>query len=109
MSTKRNITSVAALAPAVEENPMGNAGRVTGASIKSYPIAVNRKPVEVGEPLITGLEIKESAINEGVAIELDFQLAKVDADGKQPIVGDSDMVDVLEFKTFFATAGDDNS
>ena len=74
-----------------------------------FPISVNRKPVEVGQPLITGLEIKESAVKQGVAIELDFQLAMVDADGKQPIVGDSDMVDVLEFKTFFATAGDDNS
>ena len=74
-----------------------------------FPISVNRKPVEVGEPLITGLEIKESAIKQGVAIELDFRLAKVDVDGKHRIVGGSEKVDVLEFKTFFATAGDDNS
>ena len=74
-----------------------------------FPISVNRKPVEVGEPLITGIEIKETAIKQGVAIELDFQLAKVDADGKHRIVGDSDKVDVLEFKAFFATAGDDNA
>ena len=76
---------------------------------KLFPISVNRKPVEVGEPLITGLEIKEVSIKQGVAIELDFQLAKLGADGKHRIVGDSDKVDVREFKTFFATAGDDNS
>ena len=74
-----------------------------------FPISVNRKPVEVGEPLITGLEIKETSIEQGVAIDLDFQLAKLDADGKHRIVGDSDKVDVREYKTFFATAGDDNS
>ena len=76
---------------------------------KLFPISVNRKPVEVGEPVITGLEIKETAIQQGVAIDLEFQLAKLDADGKHRIVGDSDKVDVREYKTFFATAGDDNS
>ena len=76
---------------------------------KLFPISVNRKPVDVGEPLITGLEIKETAIDQGVAIDLDFQLTKLDADGKHRIVGDSDKVDVRECKTFFATAGDDNS
>ena len=75
----------------------------------AFPISVNRKPVEVEEQLPTGLEIKEASIAQGVAIELDFQLAKVEPDGKQQIVGDADKVDVLDFKTFFATAGDDNS
>lgn len=74
-----------------------------------FPISVNRKPVEVGESPITGIEIKETAIKQGVAIELDFQLAKLDADGKHRIVGDSEKVNVREFKYFFATAGDDNS
>ena len=74
-----------------------------------YPIRVNRKPVGVDDALPTGLEIKEAAIAQGVAIELDFQLARVELDGKHRIVGDSDKVDVLEFKTFFATAADDNS
>ena len=76
---------------------------------EKFPIQVNRKPVDVDESLITGLEIKEAAIEQGVSIELDFQLAKVDPDGKHEIVGDSDKVDVSEFKTFFATRGDDNS
>ena len=74
-----------------------------------YEISVNNKPVEVEEPLVTGLEIKEAAIKQGVAIKRDFKLAAVQADGKQQIFGDSDKVDVLQFKTFVATAGDDNS
>ena len=74
-----------------------------------FPVSVNHKPVEVKAQLSTGREIKEAAIEQGVAIKLDFQLAKVGLDGKQQIVGDADKVDVLEFKTFFATAGDDNS
>ena len=76
---------------------------------KPFLISVNNKPVGVNEPLMTGIEIKEASIKQGVAIELDFQLAVVEADGKQRIIGDSDKVDVGEFKTFYATAGDDNS
>ena len=75
----------------------------------AFSISVNHKPVELKMHWPTGLEIKEAAIEQGVAIKLDFQLAKVGLDGKQQIVGDADEVDVLEFKTFFATAGDDNS
>ena len=76
---------------------------------KPFEISVNNKPVQLDEPFVTGLEIKEASIRQGVSIELDFQLAKVADDGKQPLVGDSDKVDVREFKTFVATAGDDNS
>lgn len=76
---------------------------------KAFLISVNNKPVEVENPLITGLEIKEASLKQGVAIKLDFQLAAVEADGKQRIVGNYDKVDVREFKTFFATASDDNS
>ena len=76
---------------------------------KPFEIAVNRKPVEVEGPVVTGLEIKEAAIEQGLPIELDFELALVEAGGKERIVGNSDKVDVTEFKTFFATASDDNS
>ena len=75
----------------------------------AFLISVNRKPVEVDGPLTTGLEIKKAAIAQGVAIQAEFKLAKVGADGKQHIVGDEEKVDVREFKTFFATDGDDNS
>ncbi|MXV79724.1 MAG: hypothetical protein F4X58_06545 [Chloroflexi bacterium] len=81
----------------------------TTSVIAVFSISVNNKPVELKAQLPSGLEIKEAAIEQGVAIKLDFQLARVDLDGKQQIVGNTDKVDVLEFKTFFATAGDDNS
>ena len=76
---------------------------------KPFQISVNNKPVAVEEPLVTGLEIKEAAIAQGVLIDRDFQLAAVQTDGKHRIIGDSEKVDVQEFKTFVATAGDDNS
>ena len=76
---------------------------------RPFAVSVNRKPVEVNGPLPTGLEIKSAAVDQGVAIKVDFKLAKVGADGKQLIVGDEEKVDVREFKTFFATDGDDNS
>ena len=76
---------------------------------KPFEISVNRKPVAVDEPIVTGLQIKESAIAQGVVIGLDFQLALVEADGKHRIIGDGDKVDVREAKDFFATASDDNS
>ena len=78
-------------------------------SAKLFEISVNRKPVKVEGPVVTGLEIKEASIKQGLPIELDFQLALVEAGGKERIVGNSDKVDVREFKTFFATASDDNS
>lgn len=76
---------------------------------KPFEITVNRKPVEVGEALVTGLEIKLAAIKQGVAIQTNFQLAWVNANGKHQITGDTEKVDVREYKTFFATDGDDNS
>ena len=76
---------------------------------QKFQIEVNRKPVDVEGPLTTGLAIKEAAIEQGVSIGMDFQLAKVDPDGKHIIVGNSDKVDVSDFKIFFATRGDDNS
>ena len=76
---------------------------------KPWEISVNRKPVAVDEPIVTGFQIKEAAIAQGVVIGLDFQLAVVDADGKHRIIGDADKVDVREDKSFFATATDDNA
>ena len=74
-----------------------------------FEISVNRKPVFVIGPLTTGREIKVDAVDRGVAIDLDFQLAKVTHEGVHEIVGDDDKVDVTEYKTFVATAPDDNS
>lgn len=76
---------------------------------KPFEISVNRKPVEIEGPIVTGLEIKEVSIQQGLPIDVSFQLALVEPDGKERIIGNSDKVDVRESKTFFATADDDNS
>ena len=76
---------------------------------QTFEVEVNRKPVKVDGPFATGLDIKKAAVEQGVAIKLDFLLAEVGADGKQQIIGNSDVVDLRESKTFFATDGDDNS
>lgn len=72
-------------------------------------IAVNNKPVKVPGPRVTGLEIKQAAITQGVVIELDFQLAEIKKHGEHQILGDDDVVTVNKNSKFVATAADDNS
>ena len=72
-------------------------------------ITLNRKEVKVDGRKVSGLEIKEAAIEQGVAIELDFKLAEETSEGKQKIISDADIVEVTDKSVFFATAGDDNS
>ena len=72
-------------------------------------IAVNNKPVTVEGPRITGLQIKEAAVNQGVQIGLDFQLTEVHKDRTRKIIGDTDTVTVHPGSTVVAAAGDDNS
>ena len=72
-------------------------------------ITVNRKQIKVDGPKVSGLEIKEAAIEQGLAIGLAFTLTEETSDGKEKIIGDADIVEVTEKSVFFATAGDDNS
>ena len=76
---------------------------------KPFEISVNNKPVHVEEPIVTGLEIKQAAVDQGVSIDINFRLVQVEADGKRPPINNSDKVDLREFKTFIATAPDDNA
>jgi hypothetical protein len=74
-----------------------------------FDITVNNQPVKIAGPKTTGLEIKEAAIDQGVQIELDFQLAEIRQNGEREIVGDGDTVSLHENSKFVATAPDDNS
>ena len=58
---------------------------------------------------VTGLEIKQAAIAQGVPIQLDFQLAEIRPNGEHQIIGDGDVVTVTRHSKFVATAADDNS
>ena len=39
---------------------------------KPFEISVNKKPVYVEEPIVTGLEIKQAAVDQGVSIDHDL-------------------------------------
>ncbi|WP_422935809.1 multiubiquitin domain-containing protein [Sinomonas sp. P47F7] len=75
---------------------------------KSFNIIVNNNQVPVTNHSLTGLQIKQAAINAGVQIEIGFQLAEI-KNKKRKIIGDNDTVGVSEGSQFVATAGDDNS
>jgi hypothetical protein len=60
-------------------------------------------------PKVTGLQIKEAAIAQGVQIGLDFQLSEELANGRTRIVGDTEPITVNKNSRFDAVAGDDNS
>jgi hypothetical protein len=71
-------------------------------------VKVNNKPVTVTGPRLTGLEIKEAAVSQGVDIEVDFQLAEVTEKGRV-IIGNAELITVNKHSRFIATAPDDNS
>ena len=71
-------------------------------------VTVNNQPVELPRREVTGLEIKQAAIRQGVEIELNFALSVKRGDRYQP-VGDDEPVRPHEGEKFLAVAPDDNS
>lgn len=76
--------------------------------IHPVTITVNRHPVRFQDRRATGLEIKTTAIAQGVNIRPDFALFRVEGSHQHP-VGDSDEVTLHEHEQFLAVAPDDNS
>lgn len=76
---------------------------------RTVTVTVNNKPVKVKGHRVTGLEIKEAAIAQGVQIDTGFQLSEELPSGETRIVGDTDPVTVNKHSVFTAVAGDDNS
>ena len=72
-------------------------------------ITVNEAPVDILGPQVTGLQIKEAAISQGVPIELTFVLSEELPHHRTRIVGDADVVTVNPTSRFLAIANDDNS
>jgi hypothetical protein len=81
----------------------------TNHATRTVEISVNRRHVTVTGPRQTGLGIKQAAIDQGVPIELAFQLSEQLGPHQTRIVGDDDDVTVHKGSVFFAVAGDDNS
>lgn len=72
-------------------------------------ISVNGKAFPIRRGVKTGLEIKQAAINAGVAIQLDFVLSLEVGPGQTRIIGDRDRVRVKSGQQYLAIADDDNS
>ncbi len=76
---------------------------------KTIIITVNERPVTFTEHKVTGLEIKQAAIKQGVAIQEDFVLFEVKCDSPLKQIGDCETITLHEGQKFRATAPDDNS
>lgn len=73
-------------------------------------VRVNRKPVTLESHRVTGLQIKQAAIAQGVQIEEDFLLTLEAFEG-QPArtIGDNEVITVTNHSVFTANDGDDDS
>lgn len=73
-------------------------------------VQFNDEPVrfERGAEL-TGLEVKQTAIAQGVDIKIDYALSVLHHGGHGHQVGDTDTVKITEHIEFSAIPGDDNS
>lgn len=72
-------------------------------------ITINNKPVTVVGPRLTGREIKQAAIEQGLAIKIEFILSELLPNGRAQIVGDDDPVTVNKNSKFTANDDDDDS
>jgi hypothetical protein len=66
-------------------------------------------PVTVTGPRLTGRDIKQAAIDQGVAIGIDFVLSELKPNGRAEIVGNDDVVTVNKNSKFTANDDDDDS
>ena len=76
---------------------------------KTIEIEVNGKDVRMTKEEVTGLEIKEAAIAQGVNIQPTFVLQQELPNGSSKIIGDRDKVQLRKHSRFTAIAPDDNS
>lgn len=80
-----------------------------GPKPKPTEVKVNNRPVTVPDDEVTGLQVKQAAINAGLPIDLGFQLLLDEPNGRDRPVGDHDTVKVNKRSQFTAIAADDNS
>ena len=76
---------------------------------RTITITVNEHPVQVTERELTGREIKQAALDQGVSIGLDFVLYEHLGQHRTRIVGDDEPVRAHPGSRFEALANDDNS
>jgi len=76
---------------------------------KTLTVSVNTNPVVFVQAKVTGLEIKKTAIQQGVDIQEDFVLFDVKPNSSLDQIGDNDSLTLKDGQIFRATAPDDNS
>lgn len=76
---------------------------------KPVSILVNEQDVLIDAKEVNGLEIKNSAIAQGVLIQANFILQEELPNGTSKIIGDNDVVKIHPNLKFTAIAPDDNS
>src|SRR5262249_4923944 len=72
-------------------------------------VTVNGRAVKLPKEELTGLDIKQAAIAQHVPIELSFILELELPNGRSPIIGDHEFLNVRNHERFTAIANDDNS
>lgn len=73
-------------------------------------VTINRKPVELNDHRVTGMEIKQAALAQGVQIETDFLLTLEASQGKPArTVADDETITVTKHSEFTANDVDDDS
>jgi len=72
-------------------------------------VHVNTKPVRLDTHRVTGLQIKQGAIQQGVSIQLDFLLMELLDHGRTKEIKDSETISVTDKSEFDAIPNDDHS
>ena len=87
-----------------------NAVEVEAAPDRAGPttVSVNGQPVTLPDREVTGLEVKQAAIAQGLPVGLEFQLS-VKRGNRYQVVADDDKIKVHQGQEFLAVAPDDNS
>jgi len=84
---------------------------VSDTKTKAHPVTVtvNERAVALPDNHVTGLEVKQAAIAQGVPIQLDFVLSEELGERRARIVGDAETITVSDHSRFLAIPPDDNS
>lgn len=96
----------------IEENSQdhGDSGQGGGsAKPKKITIQINGNDVVLDEKVMTGMEIKQVAIAQGIQIQTDFVLQLQRPNGEYDPIGDNQEVRVRKGMDFTCIAPDDNS
>lgn len=83
--------------------------RSNDASNTQKTIIVNNAEILFEMDYPTPEDIKQRAIEEGVEIDIGFELAGEDENGSYVVMRESVSIDIERFKNFTATAPDDNA